>query len=164
MLTRRRLLHSGFYTAAGATFSKGLPALSQAMASPVPVRSSVKLTRYVDPLPIPPVVRPSGQPGEIVGIQMQQFRQKVHRDLPPTTLWGYNGSWPGPTIEVQSGHPLSVRWTNKLPPKHFLPIDTTIHGAEASLPEVRTVAHLHGAKVMPDDDGYPEAWFTAQGK
>ena len=113
MLTRRRLLQSGLYSAAGVTFSKGVPALSQAMASPVPVRSSVKLTRYVDPLPIPPVVRPSGQPGEIVGIQMQQFQQKVHRDLPPTTVWGYNGSWPGPTIEVQRGQPFNVNWESK---------------------------------------------------
>jgi spore coat protein A len=25
---------------------------------------------------------------------------------------------------------------------------------------VRTVVHLHGAKTMPNSDGYPEAWFT----
>ena len=163
MLTRRRLLHSGFYTAAGATFSKGLPALSQAMASPVPVRSSVKLTPYVDSLPIPPVVRPSGQPEEIVEIQMQQFQQKVHRDLPPTTVWGYNGSWPGPTIEAQSGQALNVNWVSKLPTAHLFPVDHSIHGAESTLPEVRNVAHLHGACTLPDDDGYPEAWFTAHG-
>ncbi len=26
---------------------------------------------------------------------------------------------------------------------------------------VRNVAHLHGACALPEDDGYPEAWFTA---
>ena len=25
---------------------------------------------------------------------------------------------------------------------------------------MRTVVHLHGHKVLPDSDGYPEAWFT----
>src|SRR5262249_10823279 len=43
---------------------------------------------------------------------------------------------------------------------HLLPIAPTIHGAEPPAPEVRTVVHLHGANVMPDSDGYPEAWFT----
>jgi spore coat protein A len=163
MLTRRRLLESGLYTAAGVTFNRGIPGLGQAMASPAPVRSSVKLARYIDPLPIPPVLKPSGRQGEIVEIQMHQFQQKVHRDLAPTTVWGYNGSWPGPTIEAQSGQALSVNWVSKLPNAHLLPIDHSIHGAESTLPEVRNVAHVHGACTLPDDDGYPEAWFTAHG-
>jgi spore coat protein A len=33
-------------------------------------------------------------------------------------------------------------------------------GQEPPTPEVRTVVHLHGHKVLPDSDGYPEAWFT----
>jgi spore coat protein A len=164
MLSRRRLLHRGLYTAAGISLSKSVPALGQAMASPAQVRSGVKLTRYVDPLPIPPVIRPTGEPGEIIEVEMRQFHQKAHRDLPPTTLWGYNGTWPGPTIEAQSGHPLNIHWTSKLPITHLLPIDHSIHGAESTLPAVRNVAHLHGACVLPDDDGYPEAWFTAHGE
>jgi spore coat protein A len=134
-----------------------------AMASPAQVRSGVKLTRYVDRLSIPPVIR-AEKPGEPIEIEMRQVRQKVHRDLPPTTVWGYNGSWPGPTIEARAGSPLKVKWISRLPERHFLPIDTTIHGAEASLPAVRNVAHVHGACTLPDDDGYPEAWFTAHGQ
>lgn len=95
---------------------------------------------------------------------MREFFQKVHRDLPPTKLWGYNGLWPGPTIEVPRDYPLEVEWVNNLPRQHFLPIDPTIHGAESTLPPVRTVTHLHGAVVLPDSDGYPEAWYTADGK
>jgi len=68
---------------------------------------------------------------------MRQFRQKVHRDLPPTTLWGYNGSWPGSTIEAQTGQPIQINWVSKLPKMHLLPIDYSIHGAEATLPAVR---------------------------
>src|SRR5580693_9211099 len=99
MLSRRRLLYRSLYTAAGITLKKSAQVLGQTMASPGQVRSAVKLTRYVDLLPIPPVIRAGNKPGEVIDIEMRQFRQKVHRDLPPTTLWGYNGAWPGPTIE-----------------------------------------------------------------
>ncbi len=118
----------------------------------------------VDPLPIPPVIAGSDTPGRVLHLEICERRQKVHRDLPPATIWGYNGLWPGPTIEVRRGCPLQVEWQNKLPPRHLLPIDTTIHGAESTLPAVRTVAHLHGGAVDPDSDGYPDAWFTAHGE
>jgi spore coat protein A len=38
---------------------------------------------------------------------------------------------------------------NELPRRHFLPIDHTLHGAEAKLPEVRSVIHLLGGKTPP---------------
>ena len=56
----------------------------------------------------------------------------------PLRLWGYNGHWPGPTIEVRRGRALTVNWINELPTRHFLPIDPTIHGAHGHAPEVRT--------------------------
>jgi spore coat protein A len=129
----------------------------------LPPRHKPVLPSYVDPLPIPPVIRLS-QNGMPVQIRMREFHQKVHRDLPPTKLWGYNGMWPGPTFEVRKGQPLSVEWINQLPTKHFLPIDTTIHGSEEGVPQVRTVVHVHGAQVLPDSDGYPDAWVTSDGK
>ena len=126
--------------------------------------STVSLAKFVDPLPIPPVIRPAAQGTKRIRVRIRQFYQKIHRDLPPTRLWGYNAIWPGPTIEVPKDYPLEIEWMSSLPQRHFLPIDSTIHGAEATLPEVRTVTHLHGAMVLPDSDGYPEAWFTATGK
>ncbi|MCG0276876.1 MAG: multicopper oxidase, partial [Thermosediminibacteraceae bacterium] len=73
--------------------------------------------------------------------------------------WGYEKSYPGPTIEAYKDQPIYVRWINNLPEKHLLPIDKTIHGAKDN-PEVRTVVHLHGLNVRPDSDGFPEDWFT----
>jgi spore coat protein A len=122
------------------------------------------LSKYVAGLPIPPVAQPSHIEDGIAHyrIEMVQFRRKVHPQLPPTTLWGYDGAWPGPTIEARAGRPVRVRWVNNLPTRHLLDYayDTSIHGAEVNEPRVRTVVHLHGAKVLPDSDGYPEAWFT----
>jgi spore coat protein A len=91
---------------------------------------------------------------------MEQVKQKLHRDLPPTTVWGYNGMYPGPTFEVRRKQPIFVKWENKLPFEHLLPVDRTIHGAEPDKPSVRTVVHLHEGRVRPENDGYPEAWFT----
>ncbi|UYM07598.1 multicopper oxidase family protein [Solicola gregarius] len=52
-----------------------------------------------------------------------------------TTVWGYNGTFPGPTIESRSGRRTVVRHRNDLP--------------------VPTVVHLHGARTPPENDGYP---------
>jgi spore coat protein A len=150
-MNRRELLRSGICAGAGV-----LAALAETKTPP-------SLEPYVDRLPIPPVIR-APMHGGAVNIRMREFRHKAHRDLPPASLWGYNGMWPGPTLEVQKGQPLLVKWTNALPTKHFLPIDTTIHGAEETLPKVRTVVHVHGAQVLPESDGYPDAWFTSDGK
>lgn len=132
-----------------------------------PVLDPDRLEPFVDPLPIMPRARPSGlrhapngHPAPLYQMRMVEFFQRVHRDLPPTRMWGFNGSTPGPTFDVRSGSPILVDWINALPAKHFLPIDYSIHGARKDIPEVRTVIHLHGAKVRPDSDGYPEEWYT----
>ncbi|MGA7523248.1 MAG: multicopper oxidase domain-containing protein [Acidobacteriaceae bacterium] len=91
-------------------------------------------------------------------IAIAETHLRVHRDLPPTRMWTFDGSFPGPTIETESGKAVIVEWQNRLPPHHFLPIDHTLDGAEASLPESRSVVHLHGGRTPPDSDGYPEDW------
>jgi spore coat protein A len=128
----------------------------------IPSPPPIALASYVTPLSIPPVIRPNG--AAPIQIQMRPFHHRAHRDLPATPMWGYNGMWPGPTFEVRKGQPLSVKWMNQLPTKHFLPLDYTIHGEERDVPEVRTVTHVHGARVLPDSDGYPDAWVTSDGR
>jgi spore coat protein A len=127
------------------------------------------LTPFVDPLPIPRVLTPSGKRanperhGEqlpFYRVSMREISQKVHRDLPATRMWSFEDSFPGPTLEVQSGQGAMVEWANALPTRHFLPVDHTLHGAEKSVPEVRSVIHLHGGRTPPDSDGYPEDWVV----
>ena len=93
---------------------------------------------------------------------MTEVLQKLHRDLPPTPVWTYQGTYPGPTFEVRRGQPIAVKWINNLPSRHLFAeaIDHTLHGADKGEPDVRTVVHLHGGKTMPESDGHPEAWFT----
>lgn len=130
---------------------------------PGPIRG-VALTSYVDALPIPAVLKAHESGQSALGVEMRAAQHGAHRDLPHTTVWGYNGTWPGPTIEARRDRELKIEWRNRLPEKHFLPIDTTIHGSEGSLPQGRAVPHVHGAQVLPESDGYPDAWFTARGE
>jgi spore coat protein A, manganese oxidase len=92
-------------------------------------------------------------------VAMTEMRVRVHRDLPPTRMWGYGGTVPGPVLDVKSGEPFLVEWANELPAEHFLPIDHTIHGSGADRPDVRAVVHVHGAKAPPESDGHPESWY-----
>jgi spore coat protein A len=127
------------------------------------------LAPFVDPLPIPEIAKPLGQRTDPTNTQhqlayyrvaMRPIESKVHRDLKPTRFWAYGSSVPGPTFEARSGQGILVEWANELPSQHFLPIDHSIHGAEADKPEVRTVVHLHGAKAPAESDGYPENWYV----
>jgi spore coat protein A len=136
------------------------------MAPAPPQLDLAKLTPFMDPLPIPEVAEPSGtkrsasgKPIPFYRIPIQQFYSKIHRDVPPTRFWGYGTSVPGPTIEARSGEEIAIEWPNRLPAKHFLPIDHNLMGAEKGRPEARTVVHVHGAKVPPQSDGWPEDWY-----
>src|SRR5271165_858765 len=120
--------------------------------------SPFALTKYVDALPIPERARPLRK-GHY-RVVMREFQAKIHRDLAPTTFWGYDGMSPGPTFEARSGEAMVVEWVNDLPTKHLLPIDHALHGAGNDIPEVRAVVHLHGGRVPADGDGNPERWIV----
>ena len=157
----------------------GLSLNAAAHASPriAPALDPSHLTFFVDPLPLPAVARSSGSRPDpfnpsamlpLYRVVMREFAFKVHRDLPPTRMWGFASdssgpSSPGPIFETRSGDGLLVEWVNELPARHLLPVDHTLHGAEADKPEVRTVIHLHGGKTPPESDGYPENWFARGG-
>lgn len=116
-----------------------------------------KLSKFIDPLPILKIQSPLRD--NYYEMKYSQFKQKLHSQLPKSTLWGINNSYPGPTIEVYKDEEIHVKWINDLPNKHLFPIDRTIYDA-CTTPEVRTVPHLHGAKVPSIYDGYPLSWFT----
>ncbi len=127
------------------------------------------LTPYLDPLPLPAVAQPiSGQPGGAAHyeIAMIETFQQLHSELPPTRVWGYAGSYPGPTIEARRGEPVTVTWINDLRDEqgvlrttHVLPVDECLHGPDMTGQAPVTVVHLHGGHVPPESDGYPEEAF-----
>ena len=131
--------------------------------------------QFVNPLPVPSVI--DGRNGGLFTIGISQFDQwlgladPVNHQPMPTKVWGYNGTYPGPTILAKKDVPIDVFWRNNLvnggnaPLPHLLPLDTTIHWALDDVSNwihygVPVVAHLHGGHTESASDGLPDAWFT----
>lgn len=62
----------------------------------------------------------------------------------PTQFWAYNGSLPGPLIEVMEGDTVEILFENRLPQA--------------------TTVHWHGLPVPPDQDGNPHDAVAPGGK
>jgi spore coat protein A len=163
-------------------FSKSLVALAYALMPSLhasfpshPFQPSNKdFTQYTDPLPIPAHIsahpRRSGAPA-VITITESQFKTSLHRDLPEQMVWGYNGTSPGPVIDVEKGQKVIIHWKNKLPTTHLfkdpgLPLSIRLGLCLPNTPDVRTVTHVHGAEVtetnptdhLHNNDGWPDSW------
>jgi spore coat protein A, manganese oxidase len=163
LISRRKFLRRAGVIATGLSMERA--AVASGMAPQSRALDPHTLTPYVDPLPLPRTIksiatRPDPDDAAktipLYRVSIEEIQQKVHRDLAPTRMWGFNGTSPGPIFETRSGKGLMVEWANRLPVKHFLPIDHTLCGAEKDQPEVRCVVHLHGGRTPAKSDGYPE--------
>ena len=139
-LTRREALTLGIFgggalllpferTVRAATVSR----LSES-ALPVP---------FTMPFAAPPVLAPmrSDAQADHYWVTMREQRTEIIPGF-QTTVWGYNGLVPGPTIDVEHGRPVVVRMVNDLPDHPTLGYRTN------------TSVHLHGSASLPQYDGY----------
>jgi spore coat protein A, manganese oxidase len=195
-ISRRNVLKIGALAGAGAVIRFEAPSLFQSANASVSVPQmalpGASVSQFVTPVPMYFGKRVSGAS---LQAYMYEFQQNV---LPGsfysslsgtfrngTWLWGYatgplgsfpSPQWPGTTIEVKRGTPVTVRYTNDLPDRPFLrpylTYDQTIHWAnplQASMNfnpytgPIPTVVHLHGGEDQSTSDGAPEAWFTNNG-
>lgn len=109
----------------------------------IPRRPEARLLQSFAPLPTAfeiPLRQPSvASPVQSGDTDVYDFtvREAGARILPglTTTIWGYDGIFPGPTIEARRGRPVLLRLRNQLP--------------------VPIVNHLHGGRTAPESDGYP---------
>ncbi|MGZ6680375.1 MAG: multicopper oxidase family protein [Solirubrobacteraceae bacterium] len=131
------------------------------------------LSKFTEPLPIPPVLDGTGG-GKSFTIAARESMWKFHANLPATRTWGYwSGEtgigYLGPTIEATRrpsdtvATELTVKWVNELD-KAFLPNDPTLTGAVLPGEPVPIVTHLHGGENHPQFDGTPLQWFTKGGQ
>jgi spore coat protein A, manganese oxidase len=113
------------------------------LGASAPVRSpSVQPFRV--PLPIPPVLKPVRTSSDTDYYETVQRvgRQEIVPGL-MTEVWGYDGIFPGPTIEARRGREVEVRQWNELP--------------------VPVSVHLHAGKTPPESDGYPTDLILPKG-
>ncbi|HEX6483254.1 MAG TPA: multicopper oxidase family protein [Ktedonobacteraceae bacterium] len=133
----------------------------------------MSLTKFTDCLRVPPTLRPQMTADQryMLRVHMRPARVQLHSELPPSDVWTYEGSLPGPTIEVSRGQRLQVEWINALPGDEPYPITavTAPDGSQnepgrggrpanstvAMLPPW-TVVHLHGGRTIANSDGWTE--------
>ncbi|MEU6431265.1 multicopper oxidase domain-containing protein [Microbispora sp. NPDC046973] len=112
---------------AGGGGSVGPGTLTSAARLPAP---------YTLPLPLPVPAAPvrSSADGDHYEMTLKETTTEI---LPgyATTIWGYDGTFPGTYLEARSGTPMILHQTNLLP----VPIAT----------------HLHGGITPPSQDGFP---------
>jgi len=111
-------------------------------AAIVPASSALSpdYTKFSTPLNIPPVLT-----GQDINLSMAETQQQI---LPgqKTSMWTYNGTFPGPTIRRPAGAPTNVTFTNNLP------------ASAGSM-----TAHHHGAQTSESSDGQPADYLIAPG-
>ena len=133
------------------------------------------LTPFIDALPLPQRLIAGQHHGSLV-VRMRMGEHCFHRDLPLSKIWGYEGMVPGPTIEAERGHPVTVEWQNELEgplpvvvtkaPTHAdargVPVQCVpgLSGgtADRNTPALtgHAVVHLHGGLTPAVYDGWAE--------
>ena len=136
-ISRREFLRLGLAGGVALALPFGASACSDEGSTGTLLPSKAKLPGPFEvPLPVPSVLEPVRTDA---GIDYYEMTQRVGKaEILPglqTEVWGYDGIFPGPTIESRSGRKIVVRQTNDLP----VPVST----------------HLHGGRTPPDSDGYP---------
>lgn len=181
--TRRRLLQYGGLASAGLMALRAWAsspmamdaAMKQAMArkshaARAKTMDALKLASFVDPLPLPVLQKPLGRrsvaalgakDAPYYAIHVREIQCKMHRNLPPTTLFGYGATSAPVLFEARSGEGVLIDWINDLPPHHFLPVYPLYppDPAMENAPPTRISTHLHGARVPSVSDGYPTEWY-----
>jgi spore coat protein A, manganese oxidase len=114
------------------------------MAASASIKSPV-VESFRVPLPVPPVLEPVRTDGSADHYEVTQraARQEILSGL-KTEVWGYDGSFPGPTIEAKRNREVVIRQVNELP--------------------VPVSVHLHGGKTPPESDGYPTDLILPAGR
>lgn len=132
-LTRREALRLGL----GAAASAALPAIGGGVASSFGAFApTAKAQRFELPFAKPQILQPvrTDATTDYYEIVQMQRSQEIIPGL-ETPVWGYNGTFPGPTIRAHSNRRVVVRQTN-----------TLSEGVSV---------HLHGGVQSPESDGYP---------
>jgi FtsP/CotA-like multicopper oxidase with cupredoxin domain len=107
-------------------------------------------------VPLDPPVNPAAHqrfnefvPKKFYEMFVRESSHQFHPDLPPSTIWGYNGIHPGPTFHSRYGEPILVRIHNELPANHV----------GFGIPEI--ITHLHNAHTATESDGFPGDFYPS---
>jgi FtsP/CotA-like multicopper oxidase with cupredoxin domain len=95
-------------------------------------------------------INSNGQPTISFDAAGNSYAAGTVRSLPSSTIYGFNGTFPGPMINAEYGKPVTLRLVNKLD-QNPLNLDRQDFGA----PDWSFLTHLHNAHTAPESDGNP---------
>lgn len=149
--TRRRAIGAGLAGAVGLAVEMTAPpwatrtVRAEGVTTP---RTPFAVRPFIEELPRPALLQPGSAfttdrvftpeqtrfPVQYYEIRMQRGAARIVPDF-ETEIWGYNGTWPGPTLRPRAGEPIVVRQINEL--------------------DAETCIHFHGGHPPAQSDGYP---------
>ena len=91
-----------------------------------------------------------GKPARSFDANKRVYRAGTKRYLPPSTIYGFNGTFPGPMINAEYGKPIIMRVENEL---HLNPMN--LDRQDFGAPDWTFLTHLHNAHTAPESDGNP---------
>ena len=91
-----------------------------------------------------------GQPTISFDATGKRYAAGTTRYLPRSTIYGFNGTFPGPRINAEYGKPCLVRFENHLD-ENPLNLDRQDFGS----PDYSFLTHLHNGHTAPESDGNP---------
>jgi FtsP/CotA-like multicopper oxidase with cupredoxin domain len=92
----------------------------------------------------------NGRPTVSFDASGRTFPAGTQRTLPLSTIYGFNGTFPGPMINAEYGRPALVRFENHLD-ENPMNLDRQDFGA----PDYSALIHLHNGHTAPESDGNP---------
>jgi FtsP/CotA-like multicopper oxidase with cupredoxin domain len=92
----------------------------------------------------------NGRPAVSFDASGHTFAAGTKRTLPLSTIYGFNGTFPGPMINNEYGRSSLVRFVNRLD-ENPMNLDRQDFGA----PDYSALIHLHNAHTAPESDGNP---------
>ena len=92
----------------------------------------------------------NGRPTVSFDANRRSYPAGTKRYLPASTIYGFNGTFPGPMINAEYGKPALVRFENHLD-ENPLNLDRQDFGS----PDWSFLTHLHNGHTAPESDGNP---------
>jgi FtsP/CotA-like multicopper oxidase with cupredoxin domain len=92
----------------------------------------------------------NGRPTISFDEKRKTYPAGTKRTLPLSTIYGFNGTFPGPMINAEYGKPALVRFENHLD-ENPLNLDRQDFGS----PDWSFLTHLHNGHTAPESDGNP---------
>jgi FtsP/CotA-like multicopper oxidase with cupredoxin domain len=125
------------------------PDVNSDIKEPIVYKLNVEVAQHsFTTSPVLPIDK-DGKPTISYDATKKAYPAGTQRSLPPSTIYSFNGTFPGPMINAEYGKPCLVRFEN------HLDVDHGLDRGDFGTPDYSFLTHLHNAHTAPESDGNP---------